>query len=80
MSTHTKEGRESDGTYFFCVKDKEGHLNHTTVAMDEEYSIELFLNVENAMLCLTNARRTHNRQEPIFGKSWSNARPKDSAS
>ncbi len=70
MSNHTKEGRESDGSYFFCIKDAQGHLNHTTVAMDEDYSVELMLNVEKTMLQLVNAGRTIRGQDQICCKSW----------
>lgn len=70
MSTENTKGRESDGTYFFCVKDKDGDLVHTTVAMDEEYSVEQFLAAEQTMLQLSNAGRMLKGTDPICCKSW----------
>lgn len=67
---HNTEGRESDGTYFFAVKDPQGCVNHTAVAMDEDYAVEQFLNIESAMNDLCNAFKTVKGLQTRCGKSW----------
>lgn len=67
---HIANARESDGTYFFAIKDPEGTINHTTVAMDEDWCVEQFLSEESAMNTLYNAARIEHGKPQVHGKSW----------
>lgn len=67
---HIANARESHGTYFFAVKDPEGAINHTTVAMDEDWCVEMFLSCENTFLVVTNAARAEHGKSQTYAKSW----------
>lgn len=67
---HLANGRESDGSFFFAIKDPEGTINHTTIAMDEDWAVEMFLSCENTFLVVTNSAREEAGKPRTYAKSW----------